>query len=167
MDYVSEPTSWAILIFQFLLSFFQAPPANTPDIKQMLDHSIQWEIRESKKENKHSNAEFIQMSGYEPGTQYLVSKEALIKNKYFKEVSIERNQTGPGVQLNIVLNRQGREKFKEVSRKNIGKKLALVANKKVVSSAQIMTEIPDGKISLSAPDGKFYLDELLQNKNKP
>lgn len=79
---------------------------------------------------------------------YLVKKEAELTGKYLTnaQVTIGQDVQSAGrPEVNFELNRQGARIFSRVSGANIGKRLAIVLDKRVVSAPTIQTKIPDGR----------------------
>lgn len=79
---------------------------------------------------------------------YLVKKEAELTGKYLTnaQVTIGQDVQSAGrPEVNFELNRQGARIFSRVSGANIGKRLAIILDKRVVSAPTIQTKIPDGR----------------------
>lgn len=67
------------------------------------------------------------------------------------EIRSSKDEFGRNV-INLVLSEEGAKKFKKLTKRNIGKPIAIVLNKMLISAPIVMSEIPDGKIQI---DGNF------------
>jgi SecD/SecF fusion protein len=79
---------------------------------------------------------------------YLVKKESELTGKYLTnaQVTIGQDVQSAGrPEVNFELNRQGARIFSRVSGANIGKRLAIVLDNRVVSAPTIQSKIPDGR----------------------
>ncbi len=65
--------------------------------------------------------------------------------------------------INIELDEEGAALFHLLSFKNIGKPIAIVVNKKIISAPVVMEAIPNGKIQIS---GKFSKEEVKKITDK-
>lgn len=65
--------------------------------------------------------------------------------------------------INIELDEEGAALFHLLSFKNIGKPIAIVVNKKIISAPVVMDAIPNGKIQIS---GKFSAQEVKEITDK-
>jgi SecD/SecF fusion protein len=79
---------------------------------------------------------------------YLVKKDAELTGKYLTnaQVTIGQDVQSAGrPEVNFELNRQGARIFSRVSGANLGKRLAIILDSRVVSAPTIQTKIPDGR----------------------
>jgi SecD/SecF fusion protein len=79
---------------------------------------------------------------------YLVKKEAELTGKYLTnaQVTIGQDVQSAGQpEVNFEMNRSGARIFSRVSGANIGKRLAIILDSKVVSAPTIQSKIPDGR----------------------
>ena len=58
--------------------------------------------------------------------------------------------------IDIKLNKEGSENFKKMSAQNIGKPIAIVLNKTLISAPYVNEEIPEGRLQIS---GNFTVEE--------
>jgi len=77
-----------------------------------------------------------------------VQKEVLLDQTAVQSATVARVPLG-GTQIEITLTEAGLKRFAEVTRRNIGKRLAIVIDGRVCSAAMIRSEIPGGKASIS------------------
>jgi len=75
-----------------------------------------------------------------------------------KEYSIENNQP----EITIRLNKEGAQKFYELTKKNIGRPIAIVVDKYIVSMPNVQIEIPNGKLVLSGQFTEEETDRLIK-----
>lgn len=64
--------------------------------------------------------------------------------------------------IDITLNKEGAIKFKKLTENNIGKPIAIVLNKKIVSAPNVVNEIPNGRIQISGNFTEKEVDELME-----
>jgi SecD/SecF fusion protein len=79
---------------------------------------------------------------------YLVKKEAELTGKYLTnaQVTIGQDMQSAGQpEVNFEMNRSGARIFSRVSGANIGKRLGIILDSKVVSAPTIQSKIPDGR----------------------
>ncbi|MDR2146945.1 MAG: DUF2059 domain-containing protein [Tannerella sp.] len=70
--------------------------------------------------------------------------------------------------INIQLTEEGTEKFKVLTEKNIGKRIAIILDKKIVSAPVVTGVIAEGKIQISGMGTLQEMDEIVDmlNRNK-
>jgi preprotein translocase subunit SecD len=69
--------------------------------------------------------------------------------------------------INIVMTQAGAKKFKNLTKKNITRPIAIVLNRKLISAPLVMNEIPDGKVEISGNFTEEEIDEIINAvKNK-
>lgn len=78
-----------------------------------------------------------------------------VKLNQIIEISKNFNELGMIV-INVKLNKEGTEIFKKLTEKNIGKPIAIVLNKTLISAPVVNDVIPEGRIQIS---GNFTLEE--------
>jgi SecD/SecF fusion protein len=79
---------------------------------------------------------------------FMVKKDAELTGKYLTnaQVTIGQDMQSAGrPEVNFELNRQGARIFSRVSGANLGKRLAIILDKRVVSAPTIQSKIPDGR----------------------
>jgi RNA polymerase sigma factor (sigma-70 family) len=87
-----------------------------------------------------------------------VQKQVLLDQSAIQSASVSTNPFG-GRQIDFVLTPKGREQFARVTRNNIGRRLAVVIDGKVMSAPVIRSEIPGGRGIIS---GNFTEAEARQ-----
>jgi SecD/SecF fusion protein len=94
------------------------------------------------------SSEVFRVADQEFRELYLVTTEPEITGQYLTDarVTIGSDAESAGMpEVNFTLNRTGGRIFSRVSGANIGKRLGIVLDEKVVSSPRIQTKIPDGR----------------------
>lgn len=99
-----------------------------------------------------------------PKEWYVIKKKASIDGTYIESVSIAEDMFGV-LEVNFMFNKEGADIFRDVTSKNIGKKLAIVSNDKVIIAAVICDVIPNGNISIAGLDLEkaLRIKEVLEN----
>lgn len=64
--------------------------------------------------------------------------------------------------INLVLNKEGTEILKKVSKNNLYKQVAFVANGKIIAQPLFMEEIDDGKLQLTGNYSVEEIDKIIQ-----
>ncbi len=86
-----------------------------------------------------------------PATVY----KTIMTGKMLKSVAVSTTTTG-GYEINFVLTTEGAQIFRDYTSANVGKILAIVLDKKIISAPTIESAIPDGQGRIT---GSFTLDE--------
>jgi RNA polymerase sigma factor (sigma-70 family) len=84
-----------------------------------------------------------------------VQKKVLLDHSAIESASVATNGHG-GQQIDFTLTKIGQEQFAKLTRENIGRRLAIVVDGKVVSAPVIRSEIPNGRGQIT---GTFTADE--------
>jgi preprotein translocase subunit SecD len=87
-----------------------------------------------------------------------VQTAVLLDQTALKSAKVETDGLGHP-QIAITFTEKGQQEFAEVTRQNIGKRLAIVIDGRLCSAPRIMTEIPGGKAIVS---GNFSATEAEQ-----
>ena len=64
-------------------------------------------------------------------------------------------------EISIVLTKEGARKFYLLTKENIGKPIAIVIDKKIVSIPKVQTEIMGGKVSISGDFSEIEIDKMI------
>ncbi len=86
----------------------------------------------------------------------IILKKVVLTGRDLKSATPGTNQYGEPV-VNIQFNKEGAEKFYEVTKRNIGKPLAITLDRRVISAPNISEPIPGGQAQIS---GHFSIDEM-------
>lgn len=89
-----------------------------------------------------------------PAATNQVVYKTILTGKELKQVSVSAGTTG-GYEINFELSSEGGKIFADYTTKNVGKFLAIVLDKKILSAATIQEPIPNGQVRLS---GNFNND---------
>lgn len=87
-------------------------------------------------------------------TKPAVSKSEILEAKVLKD-ELSRNV------IDLTLTKDGAKKFKILTENNIGKPVAIVLNKMLISAPTVMTEIPNGKIQISGNFSDYEANEIV------
>lgn len=87
-----------------------------------------------------------------------LAKNPTVKGNQIIEIKNVFNDLGMVV-IDMKLNKEGTENFKKLTENNIGKPIAIVLNKTLISAPLVHDAIPEGKIQIS---GNFSLEEAEQ-----
>lgn len=93
-------------------------------------------------------------------TPSLTSKDIL----EIKKVYNKYNENKP--EISIVLTKEGARKFYLLTKKNIGKPIAIVIDKKIVSIPKVQSEILGGKVSISGNFSEKEIDRMIEKLKK-
>lgn len=99
-------------------------------------------------------------SSYELKDLKLSPKVAVSKSEIL-EVKILKNELGRNV-IDITLTKEGGNKFKILTENNIGKPIAIVLNKKLISAPRVLDVISEGRIQIN---GNFSDEEAEEMVN--
>lgn len=88
-----------------------------------------------------------------------LAKEVLLDTTHIASASVEKDSASGQDQVRVTLTPEGRKRFAEVTKKNIGKQLAVVVNKKVLIAPVINSEIPGGEVVIT---GNFSPEEAQE-----
>jgi len=65
-------------------------------------------------------------------------------------------------EISIVLTKEGAQKFYMLTKENIGKTIAIVIDKKIISAPKVVTEIKGGKLNISGDFSENEIDEMIE-----
>src|SRR5690606_17765627 len=99
-------------------------------------------------------------SHYELKDLKLASKPAVQKSEIL-EIKVLKDELSRNI-IDLTLTKEGAKKFKILTENNIGKPVAIVLNKMLISAPIVMNEIPNGKIQIS---GNFSDEEVNEIVN--
>ncbi len=86
----------------------------------------------------------------------LTSSDILKIEKVYSEYHNNRPE------ISIVLTKEGARKFYLLTKENIGKPIAIVIDKKIVSIPKVITEIVGGRVSISGDFSEKEIDEMIE-----
>lgn len=81
-------------------------------------------------------------------------------------VSIDSSTINSEPVVSITFNREGRELFSELTKKNLNKKIAIVLDGKIVSAPNVETEITSGEAQISGMDSQEEAQKLSSRLNE-
>ena len=84
-----------------------------------------------------------------------VQKTVLLDQTDLKSVAVLTDSSGQ-TRIGITFSDEGRKRFAEITRENIGQRLAIIIDGQLYSAPTIRTEIPEGKAEIS---GNFSREE--------
>jgi len=91
-------------------------------------------------------------------TQLLVEKKPRMTGKYLKRVLVTRDPFTSDPQINFELSNEGTKLFRELTRNNVGQRLAIILEGELYSAPFIRSEIPNGRGMIS---GNFQRKEAV------
>ena len=86
----------------------------------------------------------------------LTSTDILEIKKVYSKYNDNRSE------ISIMLTKEGARKFYLLTKENIGKPIAIVIDKKIVSIPKIQTEIMGGKVSISGDFSEKEIDQMIE-----
>lgn len=89
----------------------------------------------------------------------LASKPAVSKSEIL-EAKVLKDELSRNV-IDLTLTKEGAKKFKILTENSIGKPVAIVLNKMLISAPKVMTEIPNGKIQISGNFSDEEVEEIV------
>lgn len=93
---------------------------------------------------------------------YILTNEPYIKLNEIKDLQSEKDNLGRNV-VSITFTKTGTKKFSEMTRINIGKPIAIVVKKKLITAPLVQTMITDGKIHIAGYYSDIEMDEILKS----
>ncbi|TXF74880.1 DUF2059 domain-containing protein [Chryseobacterium sp.] len=88
-----------------------------------------------------------------------------VSTKEVLEIKKLKNDLDQNV-IDIVLNRAGAKKIKILTENNIGKPVAIVLNKKLISAPTVISVIPNGRIQISGNLSDEEINEIINTLKK-
>ena len=123
----------------------------------MAQRTDKWplEIRLVLDEGGGPTAELLTNSAVQPPQVLAVERRRLLDHTGVKEASVQ--QTVPGqIEIGVVFNEKGTRRFAEITRTNVGRRLAIIISGELYSAPIVRSEIPGGKVTIS---GRFTPEE--------
>ncbi len=77
-----------------------------------------------------------------------VGKIALLDHTGVKEAAVQQTIAGR-TDISVTLSREGANRFAEITRTNIGRRLAIIIDGELYSAPTVLSEIPSGKCTIS------------------
>jgi hypothetical protein len=77
-----------------------------------------------------------------------VGKIALLDHTGVKEVAVQQTIAGQ-TDISVTLSREGANHFAEITRTNIGRRLAIIIDGELYAAPTVLSEIPSGKFTIS------------------
>ena len=114
-----------------------------------------------RKEEEHKRLYILEAQGLQTGP--------LLTSKYITKVSVESTPMATPV-INIEMEKEGADKWEKITKKNIGKPLAIVVDNEVYSTPTVSDKISNGSTSISGAFTQQEAERLafrLQAKKMP
>ncbi|MCT4639414.1 MAG: hypothetical protein N4A72_17045 [Bacteroidales bacterium] len=90
-----------------------------------------------------------------------------IRPEDISEVEKKISEYNDSYEINLVLTQEGAKKFHLLTKKNIGKPIAIVIANKIVTIPKVNTPISGGKVSISGDFTEKEIDNMVESlKNK-
>ena len=94
-----------------------------------------------------------------------VQKTPLLDQTSVSSAAVQKDPITGAPEINVTLTANGRKLFAEVTRRNIGKRLAIVVDGKLLSVPRIAGEIPGGSLPISARLSEQEINDLAAKIN--
>ncbi len=140
------------------------------DIKSILDEAIAKNQKESEdnreipipseKEDGFYSVTNLPNSNYKLENLILALKPEVKKSEIL-EIRASKDELNRNI-INLTLTKKGAKKFKILTENNIGRPIAIVLGKMLISAPRVLTEIPDGRIQIS---GNFTDEDIQKYVN--
>jgi preprotein translocase subunit SecD len=95
-----------------------------------------------------------------------VDRAILLDQNDIKVTKVVVNKASGQPEIAVTFTEGGRKHFADVTRQNIGKRLAIIIDKQVYSAPVIRTEIPGGKAELSGHFSQREAEDLSKKINR-
>jgi RNA polymerase sigma factor (sigma-70 family) len=95
-----------------------------------------------------------------------VQKKPLLDRSALKSAAVQKNRVTGTLEVEITFTEQGAKRFAEVTRDNVGRRLAFVVDGKICCSPKVEEEIPGGKIPISGPFSEQGAAQLAARLNE-
>lgn len=92
----------------------------------------------------------------------LENNPSLISTDILEIKKVYSNYNDNRPEISIVLTKEGARKFYLLTKENIGKPIAIVIDKKIVSIPKVQTEIMGGKVSVSGDFSEKEIDKMIE-----
>jgi len=94
-----------------------------------------------------------------------VQKKVLLDQTALKSAKVIADKRNGNPLIEIAFTAEGKERFAEVTRKNVGRRLAIVIEGRLYSAPSIRTEIPGGRAEISGSFSEPEAKELAAKIN--
>ena len=94
-----------------------------------------------------------------------LSPKPAVTSKDFLKIKKVKDQLGRNT-IDITLTKEGAKKFKELTAENIGKPIAIVLKKELVSAPNVMEEIAGGRIQVSGDFSDEEINNIIESFKK-
>lgn len=137
--------------------------AGVKDVKEAIKMIGETPYLEFKEEREEAEKNYL-LQQIEAGGQYAALqdpyfKSTILTGKYLKKAILEFDQTTYQPTVGLEFNNEGADLFREITKKNIGKRLAIYLDGMPISAPVVQNEIIGGKAQIT---GKFSSEEAKQ-----
>lgn len=122
------------------------------------------------KVNRFLNDHYVGKSGHELNflwnripnkegnyTLYILSNQSVLDKGSIETVEVKTDNENQTNELHFSFNKPGTRLWSEITKRNIGKSIAITLDKQVLQAPRVMNEIHEGRAAIS---GNYTLDEL-------
>lgn len=95
-----------------------------------------------------------------------VDKKPLLDQKSVKSAAVEKDKRQPFFNIAITFTDEGKKLLAEITRQNIGKRIAIVVDGRVYADPRIMTAITGGKAEIAGNFSEQEAKDLAEKINK-
>jgi preprotein translocase subunit SecD len=136
---------------------------NAPVFQLRLVVESRFEDASSGGSNEFALLQVDRRSGKTNAEVLLLEKTILLDHTGIERAEAATNRASGRPEISITFTEEGRKRFADVTRKNIGKRLAILIDGKVQSAPVIRSEIPGGKALIT---GSFTPEEASSLSRK-
>ena len=126
-----------------------------------------FQIRQVVDNKDSAGAEELPVAHARPGgeSSLRVMKEAVLNGADVARATTQKDPITGGNEVLVTLTEKGKERFAKVTEDSIGKRLAIVVDRKIVSAPVIRTKIPGGSLAIAGNMTAKEAEELAEKFN--
>ena len=126
--------------------------------QELLDNILHKRIIDEKRDASHKSMSPMEVEKHgdiilsdiaDNEETYLLKKNAFLNNSMIEYAVVGYEEFSHRLLINIKFTEQGRQIFADFTLKNIGKRLAMIVNKKVIAAPRIVQAITEGNVQLT------------------
>ncbi len=109
--------------------------------------------------------EYQQIPNWQLGLEDPYFTSTPLTGQYLKKAEVGFSQTGFEPEVLLEFNDDGAKIFKDITAANVGKRIAIYIDNKLISAPKVNEEIPDGKARITGDFTQKEAQELVRNLN--
>lgn len=120
-----------------------------------------FEVRPVLEEGRNQGGERLEFASTRPGAESSlnIGKDILLDSTHVASATVEKDAASGQEHLRLKLTDDGKKKFAATTKANLGKRLAVIVDKKILLAPKIAEEIAGGELLIS---GAFTGPELQE-----